>query len=361
MMNGPAVRRLLLLCTGNTCRSPMAAGIFRELLRRRQLAGGVEVRTAGLVVAYDGEGASPHAGQALAERGIDLGPHQARQLTLDDIDWAQVILTMGAAHKAQVLRMAPWAADRTFVLREYTTGESPGDGGEMSPWCCNLDVPDPIGRGLDAYRAVASLLEKELARLVELIAGEEASALTAITAAGPGAIARPEPATMPSEVEWAATRSLAIGADHAGYEMKQELSAVAAAMGYEIVDFGATGSAPVVDYPDFAVKVSAAVASKRCNLGLLVCGTGIGMAIAANKIRGIRAATCNDLFLARMAREHNDANVLCLGARVIGGGVAAEVLRTFLSTPFGGERHARRVCKIEDLEPPATAGKELCQ
>jgi ribose 5-phosphate isomerase B len=338
----------------------MAAALLRALLSRRlgDRAGGIEVRTAGLAVACPGECASPDAGRALAERGIDLGPHRARQLSSSDLDWADLILTMSASHKAQVLKMAPWAADRTFVLREYTgcvggLGAGESEGTELY----QLDVPDPIGRGLEAYRAVASLLEKELASLVELIAGEEASALTAITAAGPDTAPRPEPAAIPSEDEWAATRSLAVGADHAGYEIKQELCAVAAALGYEVVDFGTNGPSSV-DYPDFAVKVAAAVASKRCNLGLLVCGTGIGMAIAANKIRGIRAATCNDLFLARMAREHNDANILCLGARVIGGGLATEALRTFLSTPFGGDRHVRRLRKIDELEPPS--GKELC-
>lgn len=353
-MSGPAVRRLLLLCTGNTCRSPMAAGILRAVLHERlgELADEVEVRTAGVSVASPGEGASAHAVRAMAERGIDLSSHEARQLSPADLDWAELILTMSRAHKAAVLETAPRAADRTFVLREYT-----GTGADSAAGC-GLDVPDPIGRGLEVYRAVASELEKELVGLVELIAGEEGSALTAITVAGPDVATRPDAAPAPvSQAERAAGRTLAAGADHAGYQLKQELSAVAAAMGYEVVDFGASGPEPV-DYPDFAAKVAAAVASGRCGMGLLVCGTGIGMAIAANKIRGIRAAACNDVFLARMAREHNDANVLCLGARVVGAGLAAEVLRTFLRTPFGGERHSRRLRKITDLEPPV--GKEPC-
>ncbi|MDP2872871.1 MAG: ribose 5-phosphate isomerase B [Bacillota bacterium] len=362
-MNTPALRRILLLCTGNTCRSPMAAGLLRAALRDRfgERADKVEVRTAGVSVACPGEGASSHAVQVLSERGISLAGHRARQLTPADLGWAELVLTMTRAQKAAVLRLDPLAADRAFVLREFTA-PAPAAAGPDQAACyadadADVDVADPIGRGLDAYRAAARDLEKELARLVELIAGEEGSVLPAITAVGAEARARPEHTAGITQQGPAPALSLAVGADHAGYQMKHELTGIAVAMGYEVVDFGASGPASV-DYPDFAAKVAATVATGRCRFGLLVCGTGIGMAIAANKIRGIRAATCNDLFLARMARKHNNANVLCIGARVIGAGLAGEVLRTFLSTPFGGERHERRVRKICDLELPP--GKEPC-
>jgi ribose 5-phosphate isomerase B len=142
---------------------------------------------------------------------------------------------------------------------------------------------------------------------------------------------------------------LAVACDHTGYALKRELAGVASELGWEIRDFGTDGPA-AVDYPDLAAKAAGAVASGQCRLGLLICGTGLGMAIAANKLRGIRAVTCNEPYLARMAREHNDANVVCLGARVLGTWVAAEILRVFLSTPFAGDRHARRVLKIQELE-----------
>ena len=142
---------------------------------------------------------------------------------------------------------------------------------------------------------------------------------------------------------------IALGADHAGYPLKDHLSRWLRDAGHEMQDLG-THSSESVDYPDFAAAVARAVASGEAERGILVCGTGIGVAIAANKLDGIRAANCNDLFTARMARAHNDANVLTLGARVIGVGLAEHIVRAFLETEWEGERHRRRVEKIHDLE-----------
>lgn len=143
---------------------------------------------------------------------------------------------------------------------------------------------------------------------------------------------------------------IAMGADHAGVELKNQLAEMLRADGYEVDDLG-THTTDSVDYPDFAAAVARAVVSnEEIELGVLVCGTGLGVAIAANKIDGARAATCNDLFTARMARAHNNANVLTLGSRVVGGGVAEEIVRTFVTTEFEGGRHGRRVGKIHDLE-----------
>jgi len=146
---------------------------------------------------------------------------------------------------------------------------------------------------------------------------------------------------------------IALGADHAGFELKDHLARFLTAEGHEPQDHG-TRSPESVDYPDFAAAVARAVQGGGAELGILVCGTGIGVAIAANKLDGIRAATCNDLFTAGMARAHNDANVLTLGARVVGTGVAEEIVRAFLRTPFeGGGRHDRRLKKIHALEGAA--------
>lgn len=141
-------------------------------------------------------------------------------------------------------------------------------------------------------------------------------------------------------------RRVSVGADHAGWELKDALEAVLKTLDIEVVDHGTMGS-DSVDYPDFAHLVAADVTSGRCQLGLLVCGTGMGMSMAANRHPGIRAAPCSESFSASMTRRHNDANVLCLGARVVGPGIAEEILRTFLSTEFEHGRHARRVSKIE--------------
>jgi ribose 5-phosphate isomerase B len=137
--------------------------------------------------------------------------------------------------------------------------------------------------------------------------------------------------------------------DHAGLNLRAEAVKTARARGGEVEDLG-PHSAESVDYPDFAQRVGEAVASGRARLGILVCGTGIGMSIAANKVPGVRAALCRSEYEARMARAHNDANVLCMGERVTGLGLGAAIVEAFLATAFEGGRHARRVEKVAALE-----------
>ena len=140
---------------------------------------------------------------------------------------------------------------------------------------------------------------------------------------------------------------LAIGSDHGGFALKQEIMAHLSARGVEFKDFG-TYTAASCDYPVYAKAVAQAVASGECERGILICGTGIGVSITANKVPGIRAALCGDCFSAKATREHNDANVLCMGARVVGGGLALLIVDTFLDTAFSGdERHVRRISLIE--------------
>ena len=142
---------------------------------------------------------------------------------------------------------------------------------------------------------------------------------------------------------------VAIGSDHGGFALKKAVEDYLEKKGVRFVDYGCDSEASC-DYPVFAKKVADAVASGECDTGLLFCGTGIGMSMAANKVRGIRAACCSDYFSAKYTRLHNDANILCLGARVVGAGLACELVDVFLSTPFEGGRHSRRVSMITDLE-----------
>jgi ribose 5-phosphate isomerase B len=142
---------------------------------------------------------------------------------------------------------------------------------------------------------------------------------------------------------------IAIGADHAGFGLKEEIRKTLAELGLSVEDFG-TKSSDSVDYPDFAEKVARLVAAGEFDRGILVCGTGIGMAIAANKIPGIRAATVTDVEMARLSREHNNANVLAVGGRILDRKRALEIVRAFLETPFAGDRHQRRIDKITNLE-----------
>ncbi len=144
----------------------------------------------------------------------------------------------------------------------------------------------------------------------------------------------------------------AIGSDHGGYALKQEIMKHLTERGIEYRDYG-TFSTDSCDYPDYGEAVGRAVASGECERGIVVCGTGIGISIAANKVHGVRCALCGDCFSAQMAREHNDANVLALGARVLGPGLALKIVDTFLDAEFQGGRHARRVAKIMALEDKA--------
>ena len=141
----------------------------------------------------------------------------------------------------------------------------------------------------------------------------------------------------------------AIASDGAGFKLKCVVSDYLKGLGYEIIDCG-TDSEASCDYPDFAVKCCLEITEGRAGFGILCCGTGVGMSMAANKVKGIRAACCSDTFSARATRSHNDANVLCIGERVVGPGLAKELIDAFISTSFEGGRHQRRIDKIMEIE-----------
>ncbi len=142
---------------------------------------------------------------------------------------------------------------------------------------------------------------------------------------------------------------VAIGSDHGGYELRMAVKAHLEQRGYEVVDFGPFDKSSC-DYPDYAVKVANAIVDGDCTLGVLVCGTGLGISIAANKVKGIIAAPVSDTFSAEMARKHNDANIVALGQRVVGEGLALKIVDAFFDSEFEGDRHARRVDKIRAIE-----------
>jgi len=143
--------------------------------------------------------------------------------------------------------------------------------------------------------------------------------------------------------------TIAIGCDHAGVDLKKDILSLLHDLRIECIDYG-TNSAESVDYPDFGEKVSEAVSSGKIERGILICGTRIGMSIVANKFPGVRASLCNELFTAKMSRLHNDANILVIGGRIVGKDLAREIVRTWVSTPFEGERHCRRLDKISHIE-----------
>ena len=144
-------------------------------------------------------------------------------------------------------------------------------------------------------------------------------------------------------------KTIVLGADHGGFELKNTIKNHLENMGYEVIDVG-TNSADSCDYPIFASRLCQKIQNDEAKIGILVCGTGIGMSMAANKHRGIRAACCSDTFSARLTRLHNDANVLCIGARVVGAGLALDLVGEFISAEFEGDRHTKRLSLIEDIE-----------
>jgi len=142
---------------------------------------------------------------------------------------------------------------------------------------------------------------------------------------------------------------IAIGCDHGGFELKNEIIKFLEDEKYEVKDFG-TYSTNSCDYPDVALPVAESVATAEYEFGILICGTGIGIGIAANKVPGIRAALCSDTFSAHATREHNNANILTMGQRVVGTGLALDIVKTFLSSKFEGDRHQNRIDKISEIE-----------
>lgn len=142
---------------------------------------------------------------------------------------------------------------------------------------------------------------------------------------------------------------IAFGCDHAGVDLRDAVLTAIAELGHEVKDFGTTTRASV-DYPDYGERVAKSVRAGECHLGIVVCGSGVGISIAANKVPGVRAALCTDPYTARMSRAHNDANVLAMGARVVGSGLAQEIVTTFLQASYEGGRHQSRVDKLTALD-----------
>ena len=152
-------------------------------------------------------------------------------------------------------------------------------------------------------------------------------------------------------------KKVAIGSDHAGYQLKSFLVGLLEGWGYRVEDYG-THSSEATDYPHICASVARAVRDARADLGIVLGGSGQGEQIAANKVRGVRAALCNDLWLAEMARSHNDANVLSMGGRVVSNVLAEQIVKKFLETPFEGGRHARRVGQLNEIEAEESARRE---
>jgi glycine hydroxymethyltransferase len=305
------MKTILFICTGNICRSPMAEGIFRQAVKDR---GPYRVISAG-VGAVDGYPPSTHAVNALKELGIDISAQRSRMLTGKMVQDADYIFGMTRGHVDAVTLLYPQASEKTFLLREF----------DETLDFFEKDISDPIGGSYNVYRDCRDQIEQGIESIMKFI--EQTSGT--------------QVASHPTD-----KASISLGADHGGFALKEAIKQHLQQKGLSVVDFG-TNSSESTDYPDFAQAVSLNVAGHKTDLGLLVCTTGVGMSIAANKVPGVRAALVFDEQMASLARQHNNANVLCLGAKFIAPDQARRIVDTFLEAHFEGGRHERRVGKME--------------
>ncbi|HYV26282.1 MAG TPA: ribose 5-phosphate isomerase B [Candidatus Eisenbacteria bacterium] len=306
------MKTILFVCTGNICRSPMAEGLFRHATGGR---GNYRVLSAG-VGAADGLPPSEFAARALKELGIDISQQRSRLLTADLVHQADYILGMTHSHVDAITLLYPQAAEKTFLLREF----------DETLDAYENDISDPIGGSYEVYLNCRDQIEQGIFSMLKFI--EQTS-----------------PPVRISEVS-ANLKTVALGADHGGFDLKESLKEHLAKQGWRVTDFG-TNSTASTDYPDYAQAVAQSVAEEDHELGLLVCTSGVGMSIAANKVPGVRAALVFDEEMAGLARKHNDANVLCLSAKYTQLEQAKKMVDAFLNSQFEGGRHERRVGKIE--------------
>jgi len=302
--------KILFVCTGNTCRSPMAEALANKIFAERGV--NCEFASGGVSVLM----ALPPSDNAIAvmeKLGLDISDKKTRQIMKADIDEADLLLTMTERHK-EYLKLQ--IADADTVKKIHTLNEYVGIGG--------TDIADPFGGSLDTYLACAAELQTAVIKLAEKVSADSKSADNENT-----------------------VKKIALGCDHGGLPLMKEVIKYLDSHGLSYKNFGTETDASC-DYPDYAHAAAGSIVNGECDRGILICTTGLGISMAANRHRGIRAAVCHDVYSAKATREHNDANILVMGARVIGVGSALEVLKAFLETDFSREeRHQRRIDKIE--------------
>jgi RpiB/LacA/LacB family sugar-phosphate isomerase len=311
------MKTILFVCTGNICRSPMAEGLFRHATTGRM---DCEVLSAG-VGAMEGQPPSSHAVRALKELGIDISQQRSRMLTPELVERADFIFGMTHSHVDSITLLFPHAAEKTFLLREFD--ETLDD--------FEKDISDPIGGSYETYAYTRDQIEQGIYSMLNFI----------------------EQTYQPQGSPFSGTKArCAIGSDHAGFRLKEAVKEYLKEKGISLTDVG-TNSPDSCDYTDFANSASELVAAQNCEFGILICSTGVGMSMAANKINGIRAALVINEQMAALSREHNDANIICLGASNTSPTQARKIMDAFLDAHFEGGRHERRISKMETSTTPA--------
>lgn len=296
----------------------MAEGLFRDLIKGRS---DIEVSSAG-IGAMNGQPPSPYAIDVMKEIGIDISGLRSAPVTAALVAASDYIFVMTYGHLDSILLLFPAAADKTFLLNEAGSENRQTE----------REIPDPIGGSCEIYRQCRDQIKKALPKILDMVSGN--------------IIKRSEVTNM--------TKSVCVAADHGGVDLKKIVCEWLTQHEFKIKDFG-TFTSESVDYPDYASQVGRAVASGQADCGILLCKSGIGMSIAANKIPGIRAALVYSVDMARLCREHNNANIICLAANDVKPKKAKDILAAFFNTDFAGGRHAVRVDKIENMETQAGA------
>ena len=289
----------------------MAEGLFRNAVAGKNF----RIVSAG-IGAIDGQAPTPHSVTAMRELGIDISAQRSRMLTAELVREADYIFGMTHSHVETIRLLYPQATEKTFLMREF----------DETLEMFEKDISDPIGGSYDVYVNCRDQIEQGIATILRFV-GQGDTAF--ITNPGSGKISR-----------------VAIGADHGGFELKKIIKAHLEKRGLTVTDFGANSSAST-DYPDYAQAVAGSVAAGQNDAGILICTTGAGMSIAANKVTGIRAAQAIDEQTATLAKQHNNANVICLGAKLVTVDAAKKIVDAFINAKFEGGRHERRVGKFE--------------
>lgn len=291
----------------------MAEALFRRAVCARQ---DYRIASAGVETVF---GQSPHEStiKAMEELGVDISHLRSSVLSKGMVEEADYIFGMTRKHIDQVVKEFPQAAEKVFLLREFEDALAQEE----------KDIADPIGGSIGVHIHCRNQIEQAIQFLIGYL--ERWDVITTSTE---------EPKVM---------ESVALGSDHAGFELKEFLKEHLQKNRVRIKDFGPETNHSA-DYPDFARAVSQSVASGHFEIGILICGTGIGMSIAANKQPGIRAGLVHDEHTARLARRHNNANVLCLGARQTTPELAIKMIDAFFDSHFEGGRHQRRISKLEN-------------
>jgi len=304
----------------------MAEGLFRHMVKDRS---DIQVGSAGTATGY-GQPPSLHSIEVLRPWGIDISRYRSQPLTESLVNKATLIFAMTRGHLDNITTFFPSAAEKTFLLCEFNEKVNPN----------SVDVPDPIGLGIDAYFTARDKIKEALPGILAFIDQSDQQ---------PSMSSPTSPSTKPLRI--------AIGADHGGVELKKKIHAYLSGKGITISDLG-TFTEDSVDYPDFADAVCRQVLSHNDDFGILICKSGIGMSIAANRFPHIRASLVDNEEDARMTRHHNDSNVLCLSAHRLDEASAFKIVDAWLETPFDGGRHERRIEKMDNQPLPTITNSQ---